>query len=86
MLQSYLCDYSNAYIVVKENITVADPNNNAYEQKFALKNNPPFISWIWKSINTHIGNTEDLGIVMPMYNFVECIKNYLKATGHLWNH
>ena len=44
MLQSYLCDYSNAYIVVKETITVADPNDNAYDKKFALKNNPPFIS------------------------------------------
>ena len=24
MLQSYLCDYSNAYIVVKETITIAE--------------------------------------------------------------
>ena len=27
MLRSYLCDYSNAYIVVKGTITVNTPNN-----------------------------------------------------------
>ena len=30
MLQSNLCDYSDAYIVVKETNKVADPNNNVY--------------------------------------------------------
>ena len=28
MLQSDLCDYSHAYIVVKKTINVADPNKN----------------------------------------------------------
>ena len=37
MLQSDLFDYSDAYIVVKGTINVTDPNNNAYDQKFALK-------------------------------------------------
>ena len=30
MLQSDLCDYSDAFILVKGTINVADPNNNAY--------------------------------------------------------
>ena len=33
MLQSNLCDYSDAYIVVKGTITVERPNNNAYVKK-----------------------------------------------------
>ena len=33
MLQSALCDYSYAYIVVKGAVNVADPNNNAYDKK-----------------------------------------------------
>ena len=32
MLQSDLCDYSDAYIVVKGTITVARENNDAYEK------------------------------------------------------
>ena len=39
MLQSGLCDYSDAYIVVKGTINVADPNDarNKYGKKLALK-------------------------------------------------
>ena len=44
MLQSDLCDYNDAYIVVKETITVKDRNNNAYDKKLAFENSAPFIS------------------------------------------
>ena len=37
MLRSDLCDYSNAYIVVKGTIIVTEPNNNAYDKKLAFK-------------------------------------------------
>ena len=33
MLQSDLCDYSDAYIVVKGTINVIDPSNDAYYKK-----------------------------------------------------
>ena len=46
MLQSDLCDYSDAYIVVKGKITVTGANDNAYDKKLAFKNNAPSISWI----------------------------------------
>ena len=71
MLQSDLCDYSNAYIVGKGTITVTRPNNAAYDKKLTFKNNAPFISCISKINNTLIDNAEDLGIVMPMYNLIE---------------
>ena len=58
MLQSDLCDYGDAYIVVKGTISVKTPNNDAYDKKLAFKNNAPFISCI----------SDDLDIVMPMYN------------------
>ena len=32
MLRSDLCDYSNAYIVVKRTITVTVPDNNVYDK------------------------------------------------------
>ena len=70
MLRSDLCDYSDAYIVVKGNITFARPNNDAYDRKLAFKNNAPFISCISKINNTLLDNAEDLDIVMPMYNLL----------------
>ena len=69
LLRSDLCDYSDAYIVVQGKITVADPNNDAYGKKLALKNNAPFTSCISKINNTLIGNAVDLDVVMTMYNF-----------------
>ena len=46
MLQSDLCDYSDAYIVVKGTVTVTDLNDDAYDKKLAFKNNAQFISCI----------------------------------------
>ena len=86
MLQSNLCDYSDAYIIVKGIITVADPNDANYKKKLALKTNPPFFSYISKINNTLIDNAEDLDIVMAMYNLVEYSKSYSKTSGSFWNY
>ena len=86
MLTSCLCDYSDVYIVVKGDITVPDPNNNAYDKKLAFKNNAPLTSCILKINSTLIDNVEYLDIVTPMYNLIEHSKNYSKTTGSLWNH
>ena len=85
MLRSDLCDYSDAYIVVKGDITVTDPNNNAYDKKLAFENNAPFISCILKINSTLIDNAEYLDIVMPMSNLIEYNKNYSKTIGRLQN-
>ena len=71
MLQSDLCDYSDAYIVVKGTITVVDPDDANYNKKLAFKNNAPFISCISKINNALIDNAEDLEIVVPMYHLIE---------------
>ena len=42
MLRSDLCDFSNAYIVVKGKIIVTNPDNDAHDKKVAFKNNAPF--------------------------------------------
>ena len=39
MLRSDLCDFSDAYIVVKGTITVVRPNNAKRNKAVALKNN-----------------------------------------------
>ena len=87
MLRSDLCDYNDAYIVVKGIITVAGAlNRNKRNRDFILKNNAPFISCISKINGVLIDNVEDLGIVMPMYNLLEYNKNYSKTSGSLWNY
>ena len=86
MLRSDLCDYSDAYIVVKGKLSVTNPNNDAYDKKLALKNNAPFLSCISKINNTLIDNAEDLDIVMPMYTLIEYSRNYRKITGSLRNY
>ena len=86
MLRSDLYDYSDAYILVKGKINATNPNNNAYDKKLALKNNAPFISCISKINGELIENTEDLDIVIPMYNLPEYGKNYRNTTGSLFNY
>ena len=69
MLRSDLCDYSDAYIVVKRAIIVESNNANSREDKILnFKNNAPFRSGFSKINNTFIDNAEDLDIVMQMYN------------------
>ena len=86
MLRSDLCDFSDAYIIVKGSINVTDPDNNGYDKKLAFKNNVPFISCISKINNTLNYNAEDLDTVMPMYHLLEYSKNYSKTTGSLLNY
>ena len=86
MLRSDLCDYCNAYIVVKGTITITNPNNAKRNKTVAFKNNAPFINCISKTNGIKIFNAEDLDIVMPMYNLLEYSKNYKKTTGSLWNY
>ena len=86
MLRTDLCDYTEAYIVVTGEISVTNPNNNAYDKKLALKNNTPFFSCILKLNNKLIENAEGLDVIMPMYNLLYYRKNYQKATGSLWNY
>ena len=76
MLRSDLCDFSDAYIVVKGTITVVRPNNAKRNKAVTFKNNAPFINCISKINGVKIDNAEDLDVVMPMYNLLEYSKNY----------
>ena len=69
MLRSDLCDFSDAYIVVKGDIIVTNPDDAKGNKSVALKINAPFIDCILKINSVQIDNVEDLDVVMPMYNF-----------------
>ena len=91
MLKSSLCDYSEAYILVKGTITVnntaaADADANNTNKKVIFNNCAPFATCISEINNTQVGNAEDLDIVMPMYNLIEYSYNYSKTSGNLWQY
>ena len=83
MLKSDLCDFGDAYIIVKGTTAVTDPDNAKRNKSVAFKNNAPFINCISKINGIQIDNAEDLDVVMPMYNLLEYSKNYKKAIGSL---
>ena len=86
MLRSDLCDFGDAYIVVKGMTTDTRPGRIMYDKKLALKNNALLTSCIFKTNNILIDNAEDLDIVMLMYNLLEYSKSYRKTTGSFWNY
>ena len=94
MLRSNLCNYSDAYILVKGTITVTAPgvNNNANNirdkrnRPVILKKNAPFVSCITRINGELIEFADDLDIVLPMYNLLEHSKNYRKTIGSLYNY
>ena len=91
MLKSSLCDYSDAYILVKGTISV---NNTAAQgaaanntnKKVIFQNCAPFTNCISEINNTQIDNATDIDIVMPIYNLIEYSDNYAKTTGSLWQY
>ena len=84
MLRSDLCDFSDAYIVVKGDIILEGDNDANKENKnLAFKNNAPFINCISKINDVKTDNAEDLDVAMPMYNLLGYSKNYRKTTGSL---
>ena len=71
-----------------DNVTATNTasDNALGEKKLVFKNNAPFINCVSKINGVKIDNVEDLDLVMPMYNLLECSKNYRKTTGSLWNY
>ena len=76
-----LCDYSDAYIFVTGDITATWGNEDT---KVAFKNCAPFTRCVTHINNEHDEATENLDIIMAMYNLVEYSDNYEDSSGSLW--
>ena len=77
-------DYSDAYILFKENISVnntaaAGAGANNTNKKIIFKNCAPFTDCIRKINNTQVDNAKDIDMVMPLYNLIEYSNNYSKT-------
>ena len=80
-IESSLCDYSDAYILVTGNINITNGDNIT---KVAFKNCAPFKKCRKKLNEPFVDNAEYINIAMPMYNFIEYSNNYSDTPGSLW--
>ena len=79
-LESNICNYSDAYVLVTGNIAVAGGNNNT---KVAFKNCSPFRKCRIEINETFIDEADFINITMPMYNLIEYSDNYSDTSGSL---
>ena len=85
MLRSDLCDFSDAYVVVKGIATVSadERDRDEMNRQVILKNNAPFISCISKINGVLVENAENLDVVAPLYCLLKYDKNYSKTSASL---
>ena len=93
MLRSNLCDYADAYILVKGTIRITGAGDDDTAKRLdepnkgvIFKNCPPFTECISRINNADLDNAQDIDIVMPMYNLTEYSDNYSKTSGSLWQY
>ena len=67
ILKSNPCDYNDAYILVRGDITLIE----APQTQVAFKICSPFITCITQVDGTTTDDSENLHLIMPMYNLVE---------------
>ena len=80
-LESSLCDYSDAYILVTGNINVTGGGNAT---KVAFKNCAPFEKFGTEKKETFVDEADIISIKMPLYNLIEYSNNYSDTSGSLW--
>ena len=91
MLRISLCDYSDAYILVKGTIPVLNTSaartdaDNA-NKKVIFKNCAPFTGCISRINNTQINDDQYIDAVMLIYNLIEHSDNYSKTSGILFQY
>ena len=78
-IESSLCDYSDAYILVMGNI-----NSWGNDTKAAFKNCAPFRTCITRINETFVNEAKHFNITIPMYNLIEYSDNYSDTSGSLW--
>ena len=81
-LESNICDYSDAYILVTRNITAV--SDNAATQ-VVFKNCAPFEDCRTEINNTFVDYANFINIAMPMYSLIEYSEYYSDTSGSLWD-
>ena len=80
VLKSNLCDYNDANILVRVDITII--RHLAIE--VVLKNYALSSKFITNIDAAMTDDAEDLDLILPMYNLIICSSNYSDTAGSLW--
>ena len=81
IVRPFLCDDSNAYILVTGNIKVQNGNDAT---RVAIKNCHPFARSTFKLNNEQVDTADNLDLTMNLYNMLEYSDNYADTTGSLY--
>ena len=91
MIRSNLVDYSDAYTLFSETITITGAGGNDDEKQVDERNkrvmfrNSALFTYCLSSKNkTQIENAKDIDGLVPVYNLTQYNDNYLKTLGGLW--
>ena len=93
MLRSNLCDNADAYILVKEIITITRAGNDDVAKRLDERNKgvilekcAPFTKCISRIYNKDIDTNQDIDIIMSMYNLIEYSDNYSETSESPWQY
>ena len=81
VMKSSNCGYSDAYILVTEDMTTTGSNENT---SVPFKNCAPFTRCVTHINDEHIDTAENRDIIVPMYNLIKYSDNYSDTSGSLW--
>ena len=83
IVRPFLCDYSDAYILVTGNIKVQNGN---YVTRVAIKNCHPFTRATFKLNNEQVDIADNLDLTMNLYNMLEYSDNYADTIASLYQY
>ena len=93
MLKFSVCDYSDAYILVKGRIAItgegaddAARQVDEVDKGVIFKSCAPFINCKSEINNTEIDSAKYIDIVMPMYKLIEYSDNCSKTSESVWQY
>ena len=83
IVKPFLCDYSDAYILVTGNIKV---QNGSDATRVAVKNCHPFTRTSFKVNDEQVDTADNLDLTLNLCNMQEYSDNYADTTGSLYQY
>ena len=83
IVRPFLCDYSNAYILVTANIKVQNGHDTI---RVAIKNCHPFTRASFKLNTQQVDTADNLDLTMNLYNMLEYSDNYADTAESLYEY
>ena len=83
IVRPFLCDYSDAYILVPGNIKVRKGNDAT---RVAIKNCHPFNRASFKLNKEQVDTADNLDLTMNLHNMLEYSDNYADTTASLYQY